>query len=106
MSLGYYLTFLWIYFVSLGLSGEFPSSEPYLIELCTRQPLSFGPNCSHVCHCLDGDCDARTEGVGCLSGKCSPGFTGFPMCQDGNFIARESLTIPLSVFPGQIWSQL
>ncbi|KAA0187360.1 Receptor-type tyrosine-protein phosphatase mu [Fasciolopsis buskii] len=71
MSLGYYLTFLWIYFVSLGLS-----------ELCTRQPLSFGPNCSHVCHCLDGDCDARTEGVGCLSGKCSPGFTGFPMCQD------------------------
>ncbi|KAF7258669.1 hypothetical protein EG68_07548 [Paragonimus skrjabini miyazakii] len=48
---------------------------------CTKQPLSFGQNCSLTCHCLENVCDADTEGVGCSSGSCSPGYTGFPACQ-------------------------
>ncbi|CAL8094816.1 unnamed protein product [Calicophoron daubneyi] len=49
---------------------------------CTKQPLSFGKNCSQICHCLGDVCDARVEGAGCLSGNCSPGYRNFPGCQE------------------------
>ncbi|TGZ36850.1 hypothetical protein CRM22_011392 [Opisthorchis felineus] len=72
-----YPTGMWVRLLAIYIGVLHPIySAP-----CSKQPLSFGPNCSLVCHCLGGECDARTEGIGCFSGSCSPGYTGFPLCQ-------------------------
>ncbi|CAH8434699.1 unnamed protein product [Heterobilharzia americana] len=64
--------------------------------VCTDQPLRFGKDCSYICHCLEDVCDSTTTGVGCKSGSCSPGFLGFPACQDvcspGNYGLNCSLS--------------
>ncbi|RTG84722.1 uncharacterized protein DC041_0007623 [Schistosoma bovis] len=44
--------------------------------------LMFGENCSYVCHCLEDACVATSNSVGCQFGSCSPGYFGFPACQN------------------------
>nr|CAH8826550.1 unnamed protein product [Trichobilharzia regenti] len=57
-------------------------ANPVLTSVCPNQPSRFGKNCSYECHCLEDACDSTTNGVGCKFGLCSPGFVGFPACQD------------------------
>ncbi|KAH8850971.1 Receptor-type tyrosine-protein phosphatase F [Schistosoma japonicum] len=44
--------------------------------------MTFGENCSYVCHCLNDSCETTTNSSGCKHGSCSPGYFGFPACQD------------------------
>ncbi|CAH8479405.1 unnamed protein product [Schistosoma rodhaini] len=55
---------------------------PVISSICVDQPLRFGENCSYVCHCLEDSCEATSNSVGCKFGSCSPGYFGFPACQN------------------------
>ncbi|CAH8446988.1 unnamed protein product [Schistosoma bovis] len=55
---------------------------PVISSVCVDQPLRFGENCSYVCHCLEDACVATSNSVGCQFGSCSPGYFGFPACQN------------------------
>ncbi|VDD79457.1 unnamed protein product [Mesocestoides corti] len=41
----------------------------------------FGEDCSLQCNCLDNSCKNTVDSPGCITGLCSPGYTGFPACQ-------------------------
>uniref|UniRef100_A0A5K3EIN9 protein-tyrosine-phosphatase n=2 Tax=Mesocestoides corti TaxID=53468 RepID=A0A5K3EIN9_MESCO len=56
----------------------------YFINIVTGETCSagyFGEDCSLQCNCLDNSCKNTVDSPGCITGLCSPGYTGFPACQ-------------------------
>lgn len=52
-------------------------------ETCGK--TEWGLDCTRQCHC-DGGAQCNAETGACPGGKCNPGWTGAPICEDGKDI--------------------